>query len=164
MDEKIFLILFEKGILAAVVLIIGFFLNAVLQANKLRGETVAELAKERAAAYGQLWKELALIRPADNEEVSSDQRKQMEQILADWYHEHSGALYMSWLTARRYMLVRRALDDTNTTSKCIRKQISLLRTRLKIDCGIYSYLEGLLPLPSRLSANKSLQPTAKRGG
>ena len=51
MEEKIFLILFEKGILAAVLLIFGFVLNAILQENKLRGETVAKLAKKRALAY-----------------------------------------------------------------------------------------------------------------
>jgi hypothetical protein len=149
MEEKIFLILFEKGILATILLITGFLLNAVLQANKIRGETIAELAKDRADAYKKLWKEVALIRPAENEEVSSDQRKQMEKILTDWYHEDSGALYMSWLTSRRYMLLRRSLDDTNSTSDFIRNQVSLLRTRLKIDCGIYSYIDGLLQLPSR---------------
>ena len=149
MDEKIYLILFEKGILATILLLTGFLLNAVLQANKIRGETVAELAKDRSDAYKKLWKEIALIRPADNEEVSSDKRKQMKKILTDWYHDDSGALYMSWLTTRRFILLGRALDDTKTTNDFIRKQVSLLRTRLKIDCGIYSYLDGLLQLPNR---------------
>jgi hypothetical protein len=163
MDEKIFLILFEKGILATVLLIFGFLLNAILQANKLRGETVAKLAENRASAYEKLWKGLALIRPADDEEVSHEKRKQVEKLLADWYHDDSGALYMSWLTARRYMLLRRALDNKDSSSKMIRNQISLLRTRLKIDCGIYSCFEGMMQLPSRKSANKSFKQMPKSG-
>lgn len=158
-----FLVWFEKGILAAALLILGFFLNSILQANRIRGETAAKLAVNRAIAYENLWKRLAKVRPADNEDVSHEKRKELEEILIDWYHNDSGALYMSWLTARRYMLLRRAIDNKKTSSDMIRTQVSLLRTRLKIDCGIYSGLQGLLQLPKRKSANNSFKQTPKGG-
>ena len=161
MTDEMFLIFFEKGVLALVLLILGYFLNSILQANKIRGETAAKLAVNRASAYENLWKKLAEVRPAYSEDVSHEKRNELEDLLIKWYHDESGALYMSWLTARRYMLLRRALDNKGTPSATIRKQVSLLRTRLKIDCGIYSALQGLLPLPSRKNANKSFEQKPK---
>ena len=163
MEDGSFLMWFEKGILATVLLVIGFFLNYVLQANKIRGETAAKLANNRASAYEKLWKDLAKVRPADNEDISLRKRKALENLLIDWYHDDSGALYMSWSTARRYMLLRRALDNKNTSSDMVRKQVSLLRTRLKVDCGIYTGLQGLLQLPKIKGSNKSFKQTPKNG-
>ena len=149
MEDGMFLIWFEKGLLAMGLLIVGFFLNYILQANKIRGETAAKLAINRADAYEKLWKGLTEVRPADSENVSTDKRKELEKFLIKWYHDDSGAFYMSWSTARRYMLLRRMLDNKKTSNDIIRKQVSLLRTRLKVDCGIYTGLQGLLPLPNR---------------
>jgi hypothetical protein len=50
MDENLLLILFDKGILAAVLLFAGYVFNRALQVSKLKGDTVTKLAKDRAEA------------------------------------------------------------------------------------------------------------------
>ena len=148
MEDKLFLILLDKGVLAIVLLSIGFLFNSILQKNRLRGEVLTQLASKRADAFESLWKGIAKIRPKDSENVTPDKKKEITELLKKWYHDESGALYMSWHTAKRYMLLRRSLTDEKATSDEVKKQISLLRTRLKIDCGIYSYYEGFKQLPS----------------
>jgi len=50
MEDKLFLIFFDKGVLAVLLLIIGYFFNHMLQVNKLKGDTVTELAKDTLAS------------------------------------------------------------------------------------------------------------------
>ena len=149
MEDQIFLILLEKGLLAGIAVLIGFVFNWVLQSAKLRSEMVKELAVERANAYKALWKTLAAIRPGIDEEISPELVNKIEAALVKWYHDEANALYMSWGTSRQYMLARRWLSRQPINSKKIRQRISRLRTQLKADCGIYSDIEKLLPLPSR---------------
>ena len=156
MDEKIFLIFLEKGLLAFVLVVIGFLFNWILQSAKSRSEMANKLAVDRASAYKSLWKTLASIRPGINEDVSPDKVSEIEKALIKWYHDEANALYMSRGTSKQYMLTRRSLCEKPIDSKKIRRRISRLRTQLKIDCGIYTDFEGILPLPSRhpKSANK----------
>lgn len=158
MDEKVYLILLEKGLLAVVLVFVTFLFNWVLQAIQLRGETAKDLISDRSKAYIELWKGLAEIRPLSNEEVTPEKAQEMEKFLVDWYHNKANALYMSWNTTRKYMLVRQALEEHPIDSQKIRKRISRLRTQLKVDCGIYTDLEAFLPLPTpspKKSANKA---------
>lgn len=148
-DEEILLIFLEKGLLAIVLVVVGFLFNWILQSARLRKEMANELAVDRAAAYKELWKKLASIRPGIGKKILPSDVEATEKVLVDWYHHEANALYMSWTTARQYMLARRWLNKKPINSRQIRRRISRLRTQLKIDCGIYSGIEGILPLPSR---------------
>jgi len=146
-SSEVLKILFEKGLLALVVLFAGFLLNWILQKNKLRREAANEIAYDRSQAYLDLWKALAAIRPRSDEIITHEKKDEIEFAIVDWYHKEAFALYMSWGTARRYMLLRKALQEQHINSDKIRKRVSKLRTQLKVDCGIYSGLEAILPLP-----------------
>lgn len=161
-NREILKILFEKGLLAIIVLMAAFLFNLILQRNKLRGEAANEIAADRSKAYIELWKRLAEVRPGGDEEISPEKVKQIESALIDWYHKEAFALYMSWGTAKRYMQLRKSLEETPINSRKITRQVSLLRTQLKVDCGIYSEIEAIMPLPKlKKNANKSIQPAAK---
>lgn len=146
-NSEVLKILFEKGLLALVVLFAGFLFNWILQKHKLQREAANQIASDRSNAYLELWKALAAIRPRSDEVISEEKRDEIEKVLVDWYHKEAFALYMSWGTARKYMLLRKALEVQPTNSDKIRKRVSKLRTQLKVDCGIYSGLEAILPLP-----------------
>lgn len=145
--SQFLLILFEKGLLALVLLLGAFLFNLILQKHKLRAEAANKIASERANAYRELWKGLAAVRPIGSQDVTEEDARKLETFLVNWYHKEAFALYMSWGTARRYMLARRALDKRPIDSHQIRKSISRLGTQVKVDCGIYSNLQALLPLP-----------------
>ncbi len=142
------LILLEKGILAVILVFIGFALKWILQTYKLKGDTISALSKDRGEAYQKLWKDLAAMRPGENEKLSESDVKDLKSLLIEWYHHDAGAMYMSWSTAKQYMLLRRTLDERPIDDKKIRSSVSRLRTKLKVDCGIYSKLDAMLPLPN----------------
>jgi hypothetical protein len=146
-NSEVLIILFEKGLLALVVLFAGFLFNWILQTYKLKREAANQIASDRSKAYLELWKALAAIRPRSDEVISKEKKDEIEKVLVDWYHTEAFALYMSWGTARKYMLLRKALDEKPINSDKVRKRVSRLRTQLKVDCGIYSGLEAILPLP-----------------
>ena len=148
-ENEIMLILLEKGLLAGILVAVGFLFNWILQSARLRKEMANQLAADRAAAYRDLWKKLASIRPGIEKDILPEEVEVIEKVLVEWYHDEANALYMSWGTAKKYMLARRWLGKKPINSKQIRRRISRLRTQLKIDCGIYSEIQGRLPLPSR---------------
>lgn len=146
-SSKVLTILFEKGLLAMILLLAAFLFNFTLQRYKLRGEAANEIAADRAKAYVELWKVLAEVRPLDDEDIPPKKVKEIESVLKHWYHNQANALYMSFKAAKCYMLLRQALQITPINAQLIRKRVSLLRTQLKVDCGIYSQWDAKLSLP-----------------
>lgn len=53
-SSKVITILFEKGLLAMILLLAAFLFNFTLQRYKLRGEAANEIAAGRAKAYVEL--------------------------------------------------------------------------------------------------------------
>ena len=146
-NSELLKIVFEKGLLAIVVLLAAFLLNMVLQRSRLRGEATNQIAADRSMAYIELWKLLSAVRPRDDEIISPGRVAQIESVLYDWYHTEAYALYMSWRTTKRYMQLRKTLQLTPIDSDKIRKGVSSLRTQLKVDCGVYSSFDALRQLP-----------------
>lgn len=163
-DQQIFITLLDKGLLAFVLLFGGFVLNWYLQNRKARDETIRELATSRADAYKDLWRILEEVKPAEFNAGEEDTKKKLDEALTNWYFNECGALFMSWQTTRQFFLVLDTVRNPTATFRQTQKMVSLLRTRLKQDCGIYSFFEALRQLPtprkSPYLANKSMNQDA----
>lgn len=152
-DAELSLLLLDKGLLALLALLVGFVLNWGLQRSKSQDDLRNALAVDRARSYQCLWKILA-VAPASG--LSRVERADLEVAMTDWYHDQSGALHMSWWTARRFIRVLDSLRATPPTAEHqLRKQISRLRTSLKRDCGRYGFFGQFIDVgPARPSPKR----------
>ncbi len=95
-----------------------------------------------------MWKKISNFRPVANEKITEIRSKEILGVLETWYHEEANAIYMSWGTTANYFLALRCLKERPPDSDKIRSKVSLLRTHLKVDLGIYSKNEAGKKLPS----------------
>ena len=136
-NETLAITLIDKGLLAAVFLVAGFLLNALLERQKARSATLTALAGQRAEAFRELWRVLAAVRPTDGGVVAKQTRQTLDLRLTEWYHEHNGALFTSWRTTKQVLRTMDTARNLDASDQEVRTAVSLLRTRLKRDCGIY---------------------------
>ncbi len=147
-EQQVLLTLIDKGLLALLLLAAGFAFKWLLQDKKARDEALHALAPNRTTAYQELWKTLGKVPPSSDQAILPDVRKQLADALSDWYHEKSGALFLSWRTAKRFLIALNLVRDDSAANEAIRDAVSALRTQLKRDCGIYGPFEVAKQLPS----------------
>ena len=51
-------------------------------------------------------------------------------------------MYLSYAATKKFLFARRLLKDYGTDDETIREAFSTLRTELKRDCGIYTWLDA----------------------
>ena len=133
-------------LLPAIGFVAGFAAQWFLQARKSRDELVRALAEQRAAALCRLWEITTL--PADivdldaQDLVPMDARRRLDGSVIDWYTTQAGALFLSWTSTQ---LLFRLLDSLRNDATCkadLESAVADLRSRLKLDCGIYSRSEA----------------------
>lgn len=123
----------------------GFFAQWFLQVRKSRDELLQALAAKRADALGELWA-ITTLRPEITSlkmdaVVPSSLREQTNADIMEWYTQKGGALFLSWQATQMVFRLLDTLRDDNAQKKHLNKAVSALRTRLKFDCGMYSYSE-----------------------
>jgi hypothetical protein len=128
---------------------IGFFAGFVakwfLQERKARDDLVKALSSPRAEALRELWA-ITTLRPEitslkEGLSVPTDVLKQTNAEIMDWYTRKGGALFLSWQATHLVFRILDTLRDVNVQRSQLEKAVSALRSRLKRDCGIYSYWE-----------------------
>ncbi len=133
-------------ILPAIGFVAGFAAQWILQARKSRDELVRALAEQRAEALRKLWEittlpvELAVLEASA--EVSVDRREQLDAAILEWYTKQAGALFLSWNATQLLFRLLDLLRSEHSHKAKLESAVSALRTRLKLDCGIYSASEA----------------------
>lgn len=147
-------------VLPAIGFIAGFAAQWMLQARKSRDELVRALAEQRAEALRKLWEittlptELAAL--GANVVVPIDRREQLDRSILEWYTKQAGALFLSWNATQLLFRLLDLLRSESAHKPELESAVSALRSRLKLDCGIYSASEArqqlIRPRPSAWSA------------
>ena len=112
-----------------------------------RDEAGHALAPDRAKSYQALWAKLGDIPASSDQPIPPDVRAKLDSSLTEWYHGQSGALFLSWRAAKRFLIALDAARGTRATDKVLRDAVSTLRTQLKRDCGVYGLFEARWQLP-----------------
>ena len=124
----------------------GFAVQWFLQERKSRNELLQALAPQRAEALRKLWiittlpPEITKIQP--RVAIPENLRKQADLEIVEWYTQNGGALFLSWQATHLVFQLLDILRDDKTQKTQLENAISALRTRLKYDCGMYSYWEA----------------------
>jgi hypothetical protein len=131
--------------LPAIGFLAGFLSKWFLQERKARDELVNALSSSRADALRELWA-ITTLRPEiaslkEGSSVPPDALKQTNAEILDWYTRKGGALFLSWQATQLIFQLLDTLRDNTVQKDQLEKSVSALRTRLKRDCGIYSYWE-----------------------
>jgi hypothetical protein len=126
--------------------ILGFCAKWFLQNRKSRDELVEALACPRADALRELWA-ITTLRPRitslqESSPVPTELLAETNCQIMRWYTEKGGALFLSWHGTRTLFSLLDSLRDEKVTRRTLEERVSALRTRLKRDCGIYSYFDA----------------------
>ena len=124
----------------------GFVVQWYLQERKSRDELVGALAEKRADALRQLWEITTLSDKitvlAANDPVPASLREQANADIVEWYTAEGGALYLSWPATDILFRLLDTLRAEETRRSDLERAVSALRTRLKLDCGMYTRWEA----------------------
>lgn len=124
----------------------GFSTQWFLQERKSRDELLQALASQRADALRELWSittlppEITLLK--QGVAVPNNLRERANADIVEWYTQNGGALFLSWQAAHLVFRLLDSLRDENVQLNQLENSVSALRTRLKRDCGMYSYWEA----------------------
>ncbi|MFI4930645.1 MAG: hypothetical protein ACHP83_10420 [Burkholderiales bacterium] len=134
------------ALLPAIGFVAGFAAQWALQARKSRDELVRALAGQRAEALCKLWDITTL--PAEITTLQKDAnlpaavRQRLDESILEWYTKQAGALFLSWHATQLLFRLLDLLRSDNPHKPELETAVSGLRTRLKLDCGIYSASES----------------------
>ena len=137
-------------LLPAVGFVAGFAAQWYLQERKSRDELVRALAERRAAALCALW-EITTLPPEivgveGSAGIPADLREQLDRAILAWYTKQAGALYLSWNATQQLFRLLDLLRSDHAREADLEAAVTSLRTRLKLDCGIYTNAEARRPL------------------
>ena len=124
----------------------GFAAQWLLQERKSRDELVRALAEQRATALRKLWEITTL--PAEISAMEAEAntpgylREQLDMSILEWYTKEAGALFLSWASTQLLFRLLDLLRSEQTHKMELEAAVSTLRSRLKLDCGIYSTSEA----------------------
>jgi len=143
---------------------VGFFAQWFLQRQKSRDELLRELAPQRAEALRSLWVTTTLpaniVSLDDDIILPSDFRQNADRAIEEWYTKEAGALFLSWHATQLLFRLLEVLRDNESNKKALADAVSLLRTRLKRDCGLYTAWESTQQLVRPRNSPWTTKPTA----
>lgn len=163
-ELKLLAVLIKYILLPVAGFFAGFIAKWFLQERKSRDELLEALAEPRAKALCELWG-ITTLRPEiaslkDGVKVPSDLLRRANAEIMEWYTQKGGALFLSWQATYLVFRLLDALRDENIQRRDLETAVSALRTRLKQDCGIYSYWEArrslIRPRPSPWPLNTKI--------
>lgn len=137
--KELMIILIDKGLLAIMVLIVGYYFNKLLQKKKARDSMLEAIVEQRISAYKSLWETTQVVKFARREEILLDEKQELAEKLSQWYYKDGAAMFLSFKASKLYGEAREVLREDSTASfKEIQQTFSSLRTQLKNDLKIYS--------------------------
>jgi len=145
-DELHLLAAISKYIfLPATGFIAGFLAKWFLQERKARDDLIEALSSSRADALRELWA-ITTLRPEivslkEGVPMPLDLLRKTNAEIMNWYTQKGGALFLSWHATQLVFQLLDTLRDDHVQKSQLEKSVSLLRSRLKRDCGIYSFWE-----------------------
>ena len=133
-------------LLPAAGFVVGITAQWLLQERKSRDELVRALAEQRAEALRKLWEittlPVEITALGTDLALPSELREPLDRSILDWYTKQAGALFLSWSSTQLLFGLLDRLRSEQTRRGDLEQAVSLLRSRLKIDCGIYSAAEA----------------------
>jgi hypothetical protein len=149
-DIKLLAAMSNYILIPAVGFVAGFFARWFLQTRKSRDELLRELSPQRANALRSLWVTTTLpaeiVRLEDYVVLPLEFRQSTDLAIGKWYTREAGALFLSWQATQLLFRLLDVLRDNTSNKKQVADAVSLLRTRLKRDCGLYTAWEGMRQL------------------
>ena len=135
------------------VAVIGLYLT-----NSLRRQHRLRMAEKRLDAYRELWALMAVARPTRLKEydgggpLTRTEAETLYRDTTDWYFGDGNGMLLMEPTKTLYLRVKETLgnysagegEDWRTEGLRVMRQLSLLRTQMKLDLDIFgeSYFEG----------------------
>jgi hypothetical protein len=170
-STQIFLDAARLVVLPGIGFLAGFGAQWLLQERKSRDELVRALAERRAEALRKLWEITALPAAismlAEGAVVPEHLRERLDKLILDWYTKQAGALFLSWHSTQLLFRLLHQLRDDQTRKGELEKAVSALRSRLKLDCGIYTASEARRelkrPRPSPWTTATDIEQDDKTG-
>jgi hypothetical protein len=158
-------------LLPALGFLAGFVAQWLLQARKSRDELLRALAERRADALCQLWElttlPVEITVPEAVAGVSASACERLDHSILNWYTKQAGALYLSWPATQLLFRLLDLLRSQEAHKVDLESAVSVLRSRLKLDCGIYSSSEAkrqlVRPRPAPWKANPLTEPADPDG-
>ncbi len=162
--ESLLITVVDKGVLAGLIVALGYKVKLWLQEDQARRDLVREVSSQRADAYAKIWKATEDFRSTNPPELHDDRLRTARETLHKAYFDEGGAMYLSFEAARLLVKAKSALaarldaggTDGTVTDDDLRKAFSDFRTQLKTDLLIYTEAEK----NTHLRAKKSAEPLA----
>ena len=109
--------------------------------KKARDSALQEISRHRVRAFVELWRILANLPAQSSPKLDGAiLKRDLNEKLTTWYYEQSGAMYLSWWGTYRLFRIFDLLRDSNSDYKKLRKAFPRLRTQIKRDVGVYSFV------------------------
>lgn len=165
-DVKVLAAIVKYVFFPAIGFAAGFFAQWFLQSRKSRDELLRELAPQRAEALRSLWVTTTLpadiLSLGDDIILPSDFRQNADRAIGEWYTKEAGALFLSWHATQLLFHLLEVLRDNGSNKKALADAVSLLRTRLKRDCGLYTAWESTQQLVRPRNSPWMANPAVER--
>lgn len=144
-NQKILLIILDKGFLALVLAIVAGLVAWLLQRDQAQRDLVREIAPKRAEAYEKLWKVTEPFCNKEHSEIDKQFREEMHTKFNKAYFDEGAAMYLSHKASSSFLRAKNHLVD-KTEVKILVNELSSFRTQLKQDLKIYTNREAETPL------------------
>ena len=120
----------------------GFFTKWFLQSKKSRDELLRQLAVQRTKKLMDLWNLTTPYAIAAEDNAVLSKRVEADKKFREWYFDNSGAMFLSWSATKKYFEAIDTLRDKVSKPSELKQRFSLLRTALKRELGIYTWLDS----------------------
>jgi hypothetical protein len=144
-EQKIFLTILDKGLLALILGVAGGLIKWLLQIHAANKAILGETAQSRAAACAALWEATEPFRATDPPENIPDVIASAQTALTSKYFEGGNAMYLSRKATLLFNRARKELqyqvEKSDPDWQAIQSKFSAFRTQLKVEVGCYSWLD-----------------------
>src|SRR5437016_8235555 len=93
--QTLIITLLDKLIIAAFLLIAGFWMNRSIERLKHELEFRQQTALARDAGYRRLWALMEIVSPNVKTDLTTEQRDRLALDLRSWYYRDGGGVYLS---------------------------------------------------------------------
>ncbi len=139
--KDILIALLDKGLLAGIVIGVGYYFNRLLHEKKARDSMLEAIVEQRITAYKKLWEATQMVQYARMEEISEAEKVALSDKLSEWYYKDGGAMFLSFKASKLYGEAKEILLDAESDFRTIKNAFSALRAQLKSDLKIYTEAE-----------------------
>lgn len=156
--EQLILTVVDKLLIALIAALVGYWVKGRLervrreeqaQLARIKREEQAQLARAKREeqfrlliattampAYQALWSITEAANFSTEADLTTEDRRDFSEELRTWYYAKGNAMFLSW-DATDLLLRAKKLLDEGKPSEDVRKAFSDLRTKLKVDMGVY---------------------------